>query len=74
MRWTERKAIPLSQFNASEPGQYWVKWIDADGFAVEGWLTKEDGARHPGRDPVAGDKGMEVVRDHYKSHDFSKKP
>ena len=68
----DRKPIPLSEFNASEPGTYWVKWADDMGYAVEGWRTKADGVRHYGRDPGSGDKGAEWATEHYKTTDFAR--
>jgi hypothetical protein len=68
----DRKAIPLSQFNASEPGQHWVKWADELGYAVEGWRTKVEGIRHQGRDPGSGDKGVEWAKEHYRITDFGR--
>ena len=67
------KPIPISQFNASQPGRYYVKWVDDDGYAVEGWKTKTDGWRHQGRDPKWDDKGIEWARNHAKTYDYAKR-
>lgn len=71
------RPIHLSQFNASPPGRYWVRWVADDGLAVEGWRTKTEGVRQHGRDVGPNDKGAEQVRqdrlDAY-SRDFNKKP
>jgi len=74
MRSSIPTPIPLSEFNASPPGRYYVKWADELGYAVEGWRHKTEGIRQRGRDCGAGDKGCEWAMEHYRSHDFSGKP